>query len=252
MLSDADAAALYDRLNPWDIARHPGDAFYHDLVMAAGDVLDVGCGTGAMLHRARESGHPGRLAGIDPDRAALGRARRRGDVEWVDGRAADVSWDAEFDLATMVSHAFQGLVDDDEVRALLTAIRAALRNRGRLVFETRHPQARAWEDWNPANSSGVVDPDGHRLRVAHPGRVGRRRHRDVDRDDQRAGRNGPARRSREPALPGCTGTGGVPGRRRVRGRGPVRRLAPRPRYHLEPRDHHGRPPPLALVAWRHS
>ena len=49
----------------------------------------------------------------------------------------------------------------------LTAIRAALCEGGRFAFETRHPQARAWEDWNPANASEVVDAAGRRLRVWH-------------------------------------------------------------------------------------
>ena len=149
--SDADAAALYDLLNPWDPVRYPSDAFYRDLVMAADAVLDVGCGTGSMLHQARQSGHPGRLVGLEPDRAMLDRARRRTDIEWVAGVAADAAWDGEFDLATMVGHAFQCLVGDDELRASLLAIRAALREGGRFAFETRHLQARAWEGWNPSN-----------------------------------------------------------------------------------------------------
>jgi SAM-dependent methyltransferase len=165
--SDADAAALYDLLNPWDPARYPGDAFYHELVMAADAALDVGCGTGTMLHRARQSGHPGPLVGLEPDPAMLGRARRRSDIEWVAGVAADAAWDRKFDLATMTGHAFQCLVGDDELRASLTAIRAALCEGGRFAFETRHPQARAWEDWNPANASEVVDAAGRRLRVWH-------------------------------------------------------------------------------------
>jgi ubiquinone/menaquinone biosynthesis C-methylase UbiE len=94
-------------------ARYPSDAFYHEQVMAAGDVLDVGCGTGSMLCHARAAGHAGRLAGLDPDAAALERARRRADIEWVLGVAADAAWDREFDLATMASHAFQFLVSDD-------------------------------------------------------------------------------------------------------------------------------------------
>jgi SAM-dependent methyltransferase len=165
--SDADAAALYDLLNPWDPARYPSDAFYHDLVMTANVVLDVGCGTGSMLHQARQSGHPGRLVGLEPDRAMLDRARRRTDIEWVAGVAADVAWDREFDLATMVGHAFQCLVGDDELHASLTAIRAALREGGRFAFETRHPQACAWQDWNPSNVSEVVDAAGCRLRIWH-------------------------------------------------------------------------------------
>lgn len=165
MYSDADIAALYDVMNPWDGARFPADAFFTDLVMAAGSVLDVGCGTGSMLHDARDRGHTGRFAGIDPDPAALDRARRRTDIEWVLGTAADAAWDREFDLATMTSHAFQCLIGDDEVRASLGAIRAALVDGGRFAFDTRHPAARAWEGWN--NGSEVEDPAGRTLRVAH-------------------------------------------------------------------------------------
>lgn len=167
MFSDADAAALYDLTNPWDPERWPADGFYDDLVRTAGSVLDVGCGTGAMLGGARERGHTGRLVGIDPDRAALARARRRTDVEWVDGVAADIRWAAEFDLATMTSHAFQCLVTDDELRASLTAIRTALRGGGRFAFETRHPQARAWDGWNPSNASDIVAGNGRALRMWH-------------------------------------------------------------------------------------
>lgn len=164
--SDAEAAALYDELNPWDPARFAADAFYLDLVLAAGAVLDVGCGTGAMLHRAREQGHAGRLVGIDPDPARLARARRRTDVEWVLGRAADIAWEGEFELATMVSHAFQCLVGDDELHASLIAVRAALVPGGRFAFETRNPAARAWEQW-PADVSEVRDPAGRELRVGY-------------------------------------------------------------------------------------
>ncbi|KQV11913.1 MULTISPECIES: bifunctional 2-polyprenyl-6-hydroxyphenol methylase/3-demethylubiquinol 3-O-methyltransferase UbiG [unclassified Kitasatospora] len=167
MFSDADAAALYDQLNPWDPDLWPGDAFYDGLVAAAGSVLDVGCGTGQMLHRARECGHTGRLAGIDPDRASLDRARRRADVEWVEGTAAKAAWHGEFELATMTGHAFQCLVTDEELTASLAAVRTALRPGGRFVFETRHPQARAWESWNPANGSEVTDPTGRTLWVEH-------------------------------------------------------------------------------------
>jgi len=51
-----------------------------------------------MLHRARAAGHTGRLVGIDPDRAMLDIARRRSDIEWIEGTAASMTWDREFDL----------------------------------------------------------------------------------------------------------------------------------------------------------
>jgi SAM-dependent methyltransferase len=139
--ADDDAAALYDLLNPWDAS----DDFYLSYVLEAGSVLDVGCGTGRLLHRAREAGHGGRLCGIDPDPASLARARRRADVEWVEGRAADMTWEREFDLAVMASNVFQVFVTDDELAASLAATRSALVDGGRLVFGTRNPRVRAWE-----------------------------------------------------------------------------------------------------------
>ena len=168
--TEDDVAELYDLVNPWAPERWPGDRFYDDLVMAAESVLDVGCGTGQMLHAARERGHAGRLVGIDPDAASLRRARRRGGIEWVLGKAADIACYREFELATMAGHAFQCLLTDDEVRASLSAVRHALRDGGRFVFETRHPQAKAWEQWVGADSGSIAFPDGRVLRMRY--RVG--------------------------------------------------------------------------------
>jgi SAM-dependent methyltransferase len=167
VFSAADSAELYDLLNPWDPDRSPGDRFYHQLVMAADAVLDVGCGTGAMLACARDDGHRGRLTGLDPDRAALTRARRRPGIEWTEGTAADASWRGVFELAVMTGHAFQCLVTDDDVRLSLAAIHSALRDGGRFAFETRHPQAQAWQDWNPANGTDVTGPGGRPLHAWH-------------------------------------------------------------------------------------
>lgn len=159
--SDDDAAALYDLLNPWG----PSDDFYLSHVMRARSVLDVGCGTGMLLHRAREEGQVGRLVGIDPDRASLDRARKRQDVEWVHGKAADLEWVDAFELAVMANNAFQCLVTDDEIHASLVAIRKAIT--GRFVFETRNPNYRQWEEWHPGNAIDVIDHHGTPVRVEH-------------------------------------------------------------------------------------
>jgi SAM-dependent methyltransferase len=135
--------------------------------MAARSVLDVGCGTGALLRRARQAGHAGRLCGLDPDPAILGVARRRADVEWVAGTAASTGFGGEFDLAVMTGHAFQALVGDDELHASLTAIRRALAAGGRFAFETRNPLARAWQAWTPEQAIDVVDPAGRPVRVTY-------------------------------------------------------------------------------------
>jgi SAM-dependent methyltransferase len=163
MYSDEQAAALYDLLNPWGAS----DDFYLALALDAESVLDVGCGTGAMLEQARAAGHAGRLCGLDPDRASLGVARRRRtDVEWVEGRAESIAWEGEFDLAIMMGHAFQVLTGDEELRASLAAIRRALAERGRFAFETRNPCERAWESW-PGTVIDVVDPSGRPVRVTY-------------------------------------------------------------------------------------
>jgi SAM-dependent methyltransferase len=158
-------AELYDVLHPWE---QRGDfRFYLPLVTAAGSVLDVGCGTGSLLHRAREAGHTGRLCGLDPAAGMLEQARQRSDIEWVQGDLTTVGWDREFDLVVMTGHVFQVFVEDDDLRAALGAIRGALTEDGRFAFETRNPLARAWERWTPDRAVEAVDASGAVARMEH-------------------------------------------------------------------------------------
>jgi SAM-dependent methyltransferase len=161
--SDADAAALYDVLNRWG----PSDDFYFTLLRDVESVLDVGCGTGTLLHHARQAGHTGRLCGVDPDRAMLDVARTHPGIEWWEGTAASMTWTAEFDLAVMTGHAFQCLITDEEVRASLLAIRTALVPGGQFAFETRNPLVRAWEQWDVMDPIDAVDPQGRAVRVSY-------------------------------------------------------------------------------------
>ena len=163
--SDARLAELYDVLHPWE--RRGDFDFYLPLLMESQAVLDVGCGTGALLHGAREAGHRGRLCGLDPAAAMLERARRRSDIEWVLGDLASVGWDREFDLIVMTGHAFQVLLEDDDLRASLGAVRSALTDEGRFVFETRNPRVRAWERWTPGHVIEGTDGEGGVVRMAH-------------------------------------------------------------------------------------
>lgn len=163
--SDSRLASLYDVFHPWE-PRGDFD-FYLPLVMSAKAVLDVGCGTGALLHGARNAGHDGRLCGLDPAPGMLDQARGRSDIEWVLGDLATDSWDGEFDLVVMSGHAFQVFLTDEELRASLAAIRAALTEHGRFAFETRNPLARAWQRWTPEHSVEVTDPHGAVVRMSH-------------------------------------------------------------------------------------
>lgn len=156
--ADARLAELYDLFCPFQPRGDLG--FYLPLVMSARAVLDVGCGTGVLLHRARQAGHTGRLCGLDPAIGMLAQARRRSDIEWVLGDLVSVGWDREFDLVVMSGHAFQVFVEDDDLRAALVAIRRALTVNGRFAFETRNPLVRGWEQWTPANPVEVTDACG--------------------------------------------------------------------------------------------
>ncbi len=160
--TDDRLAALYDVFYP--PTRRDDFTFYLPLVLAAGAVLDVGCGTGALLRQARESGHTGRLCGLDPASGMLTQARRRSDIEWCHGDLSSVGWEQEFDLVIMTGHAFQEFVEDDEIRTALAAIRSALTDGGRFVFETRNPLARAWEQWATEYTAEVTDANGARVR----------------------------------------------------------------------------------------
>lgn len=165
VFSDEKLAELYDVLHPWGKA--DDDAFYLDLVMRASAVLDVGCGTGLLLRKARETGHTGRLCGLDPAEAMLNIARKQTDIEWITGDLYSTAFDREFDLIVMTGHAFQVFVEDDHLRDTLVSVRAALTEGGRFGFETRNPLVRGWERWVPENAVDVVHPDGGIVRMEH-------------------------------------------------------------------------------------
>jgi SAM-dependent methyltransferase len=153
LFADPQLAIWYDSFCPWEPRGDSG--LYLPYVMKAGSVLDVGCGTGQLLHQARAAGHTGRLCGLDPADAMLDVARARSDIEWVHGDLSNATWDREFDLVVMSGHAFQVFVTDAELHTALTAILRALTATGRFAFETRNPSAREWEEWVPENAHEV-------------------------------------------------------------------------------------------------
>lgn len=170
-------AALYEAQASWNdeividgrrVRRREAELnFYLPKVMAASSVLDVGCGTGQLLRLAREAGHAGRLCGVEPAGPMLDQARKRSDVEWLLGEAGAGRWDAEFDLVIMTGHVFQVILEDDGIRRTLAAVRTALTDDGRFIFDTRNPLVRDWETWMPDVVWEFVAPDGARVRKWH-------------------------------------------------------------------------------------
>lgn len=158
LFEDAYLARVYDLWHPRSV-RDDYD-YYLPMIMAAESVLDVGCGTGTLLHEARDLGHRGRLVGIDPAEGMLALAKSHDDIEWVPGDLQSAGWSQQFDLIVMTGHAFQAIVEDADLESFAAAVREALVPGGRFAFETRNPLARAWERWSSEYAATIDGPDG--------------------------------------------------------------------------------------------
>ncbi|MGL5810063.1 MAG: class I SAM-dependent DNA methyltransferase [Nocardioides sp.] len=148
--ADPKLAVLYDVL---DDDRSDLD-LYAALAteVAARTVIDVGCGTGALAVLLAERGF--NVIGVDPATASLSVARSKPNAEqvtWVDGDAAAlVNLELDADLAVMAGNVAQVFVDDADWDQTIAAVRDSLRPGGWFAFETRCPEARAWEEWDLA------------------------------------------------------------------------------------------------------
>ncbi|MEU8260535.1 class I SAM-dependent methyltransferase [Micromonospora sp. NPDC048999] len=128
--------------------------------LGARSVLDVGCGTGSLAVLLAESGR--KVMGVDPAEASLEVARgkdRAGRITWVLGGAATVPV-LDADLAVMTGNVAQVFLSDEDWKCVLQSIHTALGTGGHLVFETRRPEQRAWEEWLTDDAYTVLDIPG--------------------------------------------------------------------------------------------
>lgn len=166
VFGDPRLAAVYDALDP---DRSDLEVYERIVVdeLGARSVLDIGCGTGtfALMLAARGL----EVTGVDPAAAsiAVARAKPGADaVRWVVGTADAhaAGWASGVDAATMTANVAQVFLDDLDWHGVLMAARRALRPGGTLVFESRRPERRAWEDWTREATRQVVE-------VPHEGAV---------------------------------------------------------------------------------
>jgi len=129
--------------------------------LGAQRVLDVGCGTGCLAILLAAAGRT--VTGADPAAASLAVARAKDGaaaVTWIQADATRLP-PVGADLAVMTGNAAQVFLTDEEWAQVLHAIRAALRPGGYLVFETRRPARRAWQDWAAEPTPVTLDIAGH-------------------------------------------------------------------------------------------
>jgi SAM-dependent methyltransferase len=151
IFADRRLAAIYDWLEG---DRSDLDVYAAMLVdeFGARTVIDIGCGTGTLA--CLLAGRGVDVIGVDPAEASLDVARAKlgaTGVHWIAGDATTLP-PVQADAAAMTGNVAQVFVSDEEWAATLTAVRAALRAGGRLVFETRDPARQAWREWDRAHT----------------------------------------------------------------------------------------------------
>ena len=128
--------------------------------LGADRVLDVGCGTGCLAIELARTGRT--VVGVDPAAASLEVARTKDGsdaVTWIHGDAAAIPA-VGADLALMTGNVAQVFLTEADWTQVLAAVGAALRPRGNLVFETRRPERRAWEEWAADTGPVTLDVPG--------------------------------------------------------------------------------------------
>jgi len=155
-------APVYDALDPDRSDLDVYVAIVTDL--GARRVLDLGCGTGTFALMLAERGVD--VVGADPAGASLDVARGKPGadrVRWVHGDATVLPDDLEgrVDLAVMTANVAQAIVDEQDWLRTLAVARRCLRPGGHLVFETRRPERRGWEEWTREQSETVTEVPGY-------------------------------------------------------------------------------------------
>jgi SAM-dependent methyltransferase len=156
--TDPRLVAAYDAINAYEPGTQPDYVVAVAGRIGARRIVDLGCGTGIVSCTLALAGYD--VIAVDPAPARVDVARTKPGAErvrWVVG-GADAIGTADAELAIMTGHVAQFFVADADWSTALAHLHAALRPEGRLVFESRNPDAREWETWDSERHTTVHDP----------------------------------------------------------------------------------------------
>ncbi len=150
-----DLAEIYDQ--QYDLYRDDLH-FYANLAEGAGQVLEVGAGTGRVSCFLARRGAA--VTGLEPSARMLDRARQRAaesrvDITWIQADAAGLDTDARFDLIIAPFNALMHLYTPAEQLLSLSNLRRHLAPGGRFAFDLYVPH------YGP---QGVLRHEGETLR----------------------------------------------------------------------------------------
>jgi len=146
--SDPRLAQLYDSLPLYHSRRDL--AFWVDLCREAGDVLELGCGTGRVLIPAVQAGAS--VTGVDQAPGMLARCRAKVDalpeeaarrITLVRADMTSFHLGRTFPLAIVPFRPLQHLITVSEQLRFLECVREHLEPGGKLVFDVFHPNLAA-------------------------------------------------------------------------------------------------------------
>jgi len=150
----SDLVELYDTLNPLGA---DSDYFIAACEPAPQTILDLGCGTGLLTKVLAQRGH--QVTGVDPAPAMLEIARHPplANARWLCADARELDLGIQFDRVIASGHVFQVFLSAADRLAFLRTAARHLKPEGRLIFDSRNPEAAAWLSWTPARSRRRID-----------------------------------------------------------------------------------------------
>jgi SAM-dependent methyltransferase len=156
---DDSLVDLYDHLNPLG---RDSDYFIATIGPTNRSILDLGCGTGLLSADLAAHGHD--VVGVDPSAQMLQVARSRTDltnITWHCGDARQLDLGRLFDRVIASGHVFQVFLEASDQAAFLKTAKRHLKPGGLLIFDSRNPEMRPWQNWTPTQSRRRIEHAKH-------------------------------------------------------------------------------------------